>query len=192
MTDQHAPDDFRDAVTTPAPPPDRESPTSPDASTGPILPPAPRTLEDSYLDQAIRVVASAGARMDEDRAERQNQHNEVMDALLAQGARQDAALDRVAGDMARIALELNANLELLSEQFRRHRAASDARLAEGDRRFAEIERTVQGIKKDLLDELPEAMHAILAPYLVRIEALEAELLELRPNGTARPPTAPTG
>lgn len=42
---------------------------------------APKTLEDSYLDRAIRVVASAGARLAEDRDERRVQHEAVLAAI---------------------------------------------------------------------------------------------------------------
>lgn len=48
----------------------------------PLLPErAPLTLEDSYLDRAIRVVASAGAKLAEDKEERRQQHEAVLHAI---------------------------------------------------------------------------------------------------------------
>lgn len=187
MPDQ---DDRRTAVTTPAPPTDRDAPTNPEASREPILPPrAPLTLEDSYLDKAIRVVANAGARMAEDRAERQAQHAEVMAALREQSTAHDVALGKLAH-------ELNTNLDMLSEAFKRHREASDARLAEGDERFNQIEHALaalDGWKAEILQQIeakiPASIQEIVKPYLDKIEKLETELAALQANVPAR--TAPT-
>lgn len=92
-------DDFRRAVTTPAPPTDREPerdrdtqpPGDADAAASRVLQTmlpaadplgrAPVTLEDTYLDKAIRVVANAGARLAEDKEERRQQHEAVLAAI---------------------------------------------------------------------------------------------------------------
>ena len=160
--------------TLPAPPSDfepEERKTNPEASRGPLLPPAPLTLEDSYLDRAIRVVAEAGATMARDREERRQQHLEVLAKLDLQGAKQD--------DAARLVVELGATLELLSGEFKRFRDASEARLAEGDARFRLIEDNVEGLKREI------------QRYVAHITELERLLAELKTNGPARPPTTST-
>ncbi len=167
------------AADTMAPEADRDTlPPSAEERALTLLP-APRTIEDTYLERAIRVVAGEGEDRRKDREERQRQHNEVLDAIRLQGLRSDAGIAKVVADMSELAREMGANYEMLAGEFRRHRDVSDARDVEQDGRIYQLERQVAAMKGEILAALPEAMRAILAPYLVRIDGLEKQIAELK-------------
>lgn len=201
--------DNADPPTTPtitAPPPSEES-TQAEASSRPaIAPPSRLPDEDEFAQSALAsrqpppwwsesFIGSELGRFAGDaralREGRDRQHAEVMAALRDQGAKQEASLAKVTADMANLARELTANLELLSGEFRRHRDASDARDAVQDGRIHQLERQLATMKAEILGALPDAMAKILEPYLGRIEALERELADLL-NGSARTQTPAPG
>ncbi len=124
----------------------------------------PLSLEDSYLDRAIRVVATTGTKIDEDREERRRQHEAVL-----------AAITR-ADDNG------NKNYELLRDEIRHLKDSDlkqDRRLKEGDDRFARIEESIADLAREM------------KPLTERIKALEDDLAEAKKNVTARTAQAPS-
>jgi hypothetical protein len=146
----------------------------------------PEWFKASFIGQALTGFANDAEDLRKGRA---RQHAEVMRALSEQREEQSTALARVIADMETLARELSANLELLSGEFRRHRDASNERDAEQDGRLHELERKIGSIKSEVLQALmqamPDAMQAILAPFIERIESLENELAALKTNEPAR-------
>jgi hypothetical protein len=123
----------------------------------------PLSLEDSYLDQAIRVVAAAGDKIDEDRGERRQQHEAVIAAI------------RRADENG------NKNYELLRDEIRHLKDSDlkqDQRLKEGDKRFDQIEQSIADLKTLVLEANQAAG--------VRIKVLEDQLAQAKADA-GRPP-----
>jgi hypothetical protein len=118
----------------------------------------PLSLEDSYLDRAIRVVAAAGTKLDEDREERRLQHEAVLAAIFK--ADENG----------------NKNYELLRDEIRHLKDSDlkqDKRLKEGDKRFDDIERSIADLAREM------------KPLADRIKALEDDLAAAKAH--VRPP-----
>jgi hypothetical protein len=129
----------------------------------------PPSLEGSYLDKAIRVVAEAGSDLRIDREERRKQHQAVLDAIRRSDENQ------------------SRNYELLRIEIKHLKDSDrdqDRRLAEGDERFAQIENSIESLK----DELLAAMKSATEDAARRIGALEGELDKLRANAPRAPET----
>jgi type IV secretory pathway VirB10-like protein len=114
---------------------------------------APRTLEDSYLDKAIRVVASAGARAAEDREERRQQHDAVMLRLERNDANQSRNYELLRSDIrglqrsdreqdakiAELRLDLASmrdQLEQTTKQFEQARQRLETKISDLEQRIA--------------------------------------------------------
>lgn len=190
--------DDRETTETLVPETDREAPTSPENEA-----PLPRDAirpepadpwdtaflraDDSVFSQAVKMVANAGRRMDEERVERkasedaeqrtQRQMLEQQDAILA-------AIQRADDNSTR-------NYELLRDEIRHLKDSDlkqDERLKQGDKRFEKIEESIAALKEELLALVAREMKSAAD----KIEALEKLLAEAKANVTARQAPAPTG
>lgn len=137
-------DDSRNAVTTPAPdteprardtqPPGEADEEARRAYKTMLPKQAPLSLEDSYLDRAIRVVAEAGAKLAVDREERRHQHEAVLAAII-----------KADGNASR-------NYELLRtdiRQLKQNDAAQDGKIADIRIELAALREQVERQAKDL-------------------------------------------
>lgn len=203
MPDQ---DDSRNAVTTPAPPPsepttrtENDKPEPRDAIAPPARMPdtqelggtalaateAPEWFKASFIGQALTSFADDARALREGRAQ---QHAEVLAKLDEQGAKQD--------DAARLVLELGANLDLLTGEFKLFRDACEKRLAEGDERFRSIERKVSELEarfaKMLEQHVAELLQEAIRPFVTEFAEIRQLVADLRSNVTARQTPAPSG
>lgn len=173
-----------DRPDTMAPETDRDTPTNPEASPGPLkaMRPPPSEYDTSFLDQddntfsrAVKMIAKAARAMEEDRQERQlanaqaqAHHNEVIAAIV----RADENSTR--------------NYEMVRDEIRHLKDSDlkqDQRLKEGDKRFDRIEQSIVELKVELLALVARATEETAN----RIEELEQELAKAKRDAAA-PPT----
>ena len=142
----------------------------------------PEWFKASFIGQALTSFADDARAIREGRAQ---QHAEVLAKLDEQGAKQD--------DAARLVLELGANLDLLTGEFKLFRDACEKRLAEGDERFRSIERKVSELEtrfaKMLEHHMAEMLQAAIQPFVTEFAEIRQLVADLKANVTAR--TAPT-
>lgn len=188
----------RDTIASPSETFDaREAETHPRASDGPILPPAPvpdeaelrasavgssempEWFESSFLGKAL---ARFAADAEDIRKGRDRQHADLLAKLDEQGAKQD--------DAARLVVEMGANLDLLTGEFKLFRDACEKRLAEGDERFRAIERKLVMLESKFLASLEQRVHEALKPFVDDLEEIRGLIAELK-NDPAQAPSAPT-
>lgn len=192
-------------LTTPAPPPsepttrtENDKPEQRDALAPPALPSVddlgstalastepPEWFKASFIGQALTGFANDAKAIREGRAQ---QHAELLAKLDEQGAKQD--------DAARLVLELGANLDLLTGEFKLFRDACEKRLAEGDERFRTIERKVTELEtrfaKMLEHHMADMLQAAIQPFVTEFAEIRQLVADLKANVTARStPTAPS-
>lgn len=96
-----------------------------------VLGDPPKTLEDSYLDRAIRVVANAGAKLAEDKEERRLQHEAVLAAIL------------------RSETSNQASWESMRAQLETWRKLSEARDADHDEKISDLRFELAALREQL-------------------------------------------
>lgn len=122
---------------------------------------APVTIEDTYLERAIRVVAETGASMARDREERRQQH----DAVLAAISRSDANQSR--------------NYEMLRDELGKLKASDIEQSAE----IADLRLEVAALREQLSQTERQ-----LAQAIARVDVLESRI---PPHEPTRPQAAPS-
>jgi hypothetical protein len=163
-----------------APPTDRDAPTQTDnpkphrdaVNPPPSLPSA--ATADSVFSDAVRQIVEAAHDI---RAERESRRQFEQQQLEHQ--------ERIIEAINRAERSGDANWKATQHQNETWRKVSEAKEAQQDDRIASVERAIEALKAEVLAALPQAMTAILAPYIERIEALERELSHLKAHGTAR-------
>lgn len=150
--------DRREPTTDVAPPltdRDTQPPPSSMAVAGTMLPArAPLSLEDSYLDRAIRVVADAGQYMRENREEARRQHNAVIEAIGRSDANQTRNYEMVRDELRRLKeSEVTQDAKI---------ASVSAELLALTGRISVIERSqVQSSVQEELREVKESLASLL-------------------------------
>jgi hypothetical protein len=201
-------DDSERFPTIEAPPLSEREPTRPEASERPaIAPPArvpdadefqttalastepPEWFKASFIGQALTGFANDARAL---REGRDRNHTELINALSDQRAEQRTALNKVVTDMAQLALEMNANLEMLSGEFRRHRDTSDARDAEQNGRIHQLERQFEQLEGRLIQVMQERFTEALRPIADEMQQFRDALAQLKADVAARPQTPTPG
>jgi DNA mismatch repair ATPase MutS len=201
-------DDSERFPTIEAPPLSEPDPTRPEASERPaIAPPArvpdadelattaiastkpPAWWADSFLAKELGTFADHARAL---REGRDRNHAELISMLSEQRIEQRNALDKVTRDMAQLALEMNANLEMLSGEFRRHRDTSDARDAEQNGRIHQLERQFEQLEGRLIQVMQERFTEALRPIADEMQQFRDALAQLKADVAARPQTPTPG
>jgi hypothetical protein len=168
-------DDRPDTI---VPPTDREARTNPEASRSPMTLRPPPTdpwdtsflnADDAVFSRAVKMLADAARANDESRRERKR----FEEAQLTGQARIERAIEKADQNSQHNYSMLRDAFEKLAESDRQQ----NRRLAEGDERFGRIERSIEGLKEELLAHIARATEDAAK----RIGALEDELARARAN-----------
>lgn len=180
-----------------APPTDREAPTNVENET-----PEPRVAirpqpadpwdtsflraDDSVFSQAVKLVASAGRRMDEEREARRAVEEDERSAKRQVLEQQDKILAAI----ERADRNGDTNWKATQHQIETWRKVDNAKNAEQDDRLSNLEAKVSKLEADILALVRGALTEQLKPILDEFDAIKLAIEELK-NGTARPVEAST-